>query len=229
MISSWWGVPLLSIGILAVHTVALVGAGWHLVTAFGVVAGMLLVPLWLVLPVVFRKRWGVERMWRHWVAGLVAVALQLAWCVFAALLYSSVVVDALSPAADDAGADLPAPLACGAAVSVQPPAVCVEQGERTGTYRVHAVLPDSVSADGIFIVRAQDYATGAPVDTSAMLHRVTAADRAAAKNGVMDITFPDVAVYSRRSLCTRWCLAFLPDRGEEEPVCETSCRLRDDR
>lgn len=225
--TAWWVVPLLSIGILLLHTLSLTGAGGPRVTATGVVAGVLLVPLWLVLVLACRKRWQVARMWRHWVAGSAAEALQLAWCVFAALLYSSVVVDSLSPCADSPGAaDLPAPLPCGTAVAAAPPAVCVEQGERAGTYRVHAILPDSVSAEGVFLVRALGHASGKPVETSPMIRRVSDADRRAARGGVMDITFPDVAVYGNRRLDTLWRLVFLPDSGgEEEIVCETPCRI----
>lgn len=223
--TGWWGVPLLGTGILLLHTFSLVGMGGPRVTVFGVVAGVLLVPLWLVILLACHKRWGVVRMWRHWVAGCAAEAAQLAWCVFAALLYSSVLVDAISPGADDAVGNLPAPLPQGTAVVAQPPALCVEQGERAGTYRVHAVLPDSVSGDGIFMVRVCGHADGAPVETTPMLHRIAGADRAAARNGVMDITFTDVAVYGNRCTGVLWQLVFLPDSGEEELVCETPCRI----
>lgn len=223
IITAWWGVPLLSIGILALHTLSLIGLGGPRVTAIGVAAGILLVPLWLVLLLVCRKRWQVARLWRHWAAGGAVELLQLVWCVFAALLYSGAVLDSLPSAADAAVRDLPLPQEGNPPAGLEAPAVWLEQGDADAAYHVHMLLPAGVSAEGSFIIRVSAHATGTPVVTTPMHHRITEADRAAAGSGVMDITFRNVAVYTGsrgRQMSTRWQIFFLPDSGAEEPVTE---------
>lgn len=230
IITSWWAVPLAGICIPALHTLSLTGVGGPPVTAFGVAAGVLLVPLWLAVLHACRKRWQVARVWPHWLAGGAAELLQLGWCVFAALLFASVAVERFP--ADDAdaaaAAALPAPLPAGSAVPSATPAVQLEEGARPGAYRVHLLLPPTASEEGAFIIRVASYAADTPVDTAPMVHRITDADRAAARDGAMDITFPDVAVYggSRgQRAATRWRVSFLPDSGDEEPVCEAAFNI----
>lgn len=223
IITAWWGVPLLSIGIPVLHTLSLIGLGGPRVTAFGVAAGILLVPLWLVLLLVCRKRWQVVRFWRHWAAGGAAEMLQLVWCLFAALLYSGVVLDSFSSTEAAAMQGLPVPQAGGAPAAVNAPAVWLEQGDADAAYHVHMLLPARVSGEGSFIIRVSAHASGTPVVTTPMHHRITAADRATAGSGVMDITFRNVAVYTGsrdRQMATRWQIFFLPDSGAEEPVTE---------
>ncbi len=228
IITAWWGVPLLSIGILALHTLSLIGLGGPHVTAFGVAAGILLVPLWLVLLLILRKRRQVAGLWRHWAAGGAAELLQLVWCMFAALLYSGVVLDSFPSEADAAGQGLPVPQAGGAPAAENAPAVWLEPGAADAAYHVHMLLPAGVSGAGSFIIRVSAHASGTPLVTTPMLHRVTADDRAAAGSGVMDITFRDVAVYTGargRQMATRWQIFFLPDSGAEEPVTEGAAYL----
>ena len=223
IITAWWGVPLLSIGILVLHTLSLIGVGGPRTTVIGVVAGVMLVPLWLVLMLVCRKRWQVVRFWRHWVAGGAVELLQLVWCLFAALLYSGVVLDSPPAAADAAVQGLPLPQREGAPAALNAPAVWLEQGDADAAYHVHMLLPAGVSEEGSFIIRVSAHATGTPVVTTPMYRRITEADRAAAGSGVMDITFRNVAVYTGargRQMATRWQILFLPDSGEEEPVTE---------
>ena len=224
IISPWWGVPLLSIGILAVHTLSLLGIGWPRVSLSGVLAGVALVPLWLVVVLVCRKRWQVARVWRHWLAGGVVELLQLVWCVFAFLLYAAVVVAPGPDAPPFApAADLPGPQPAGAA-TVGAPGVCVEQGDARGVYGVVLRLPSNAGTEGVFVIRTVEHASGAPVETAPMVHRVTEGERAAAGNGVLEIRFPAVSVYERRGggrFGSRWQVFFLPDDGEEEFVAET--------
>lgn len=217
--STWWAVPLLSAAVLALNACR--------PTLAGVAAGLLLVPVWLAAVALCRRRWNVARTWRHWLAGGAVELLHIGWCVVVFMLYSAAILS--KPLARDSfaeGVTAPADVAFLSpqddATQVAPPGVRISGAE--GVYRVELLLPQDASSEGAFVLRAAEYTSGMAMDTDPMVHRISAADRAAAADGVLRVVFPRVRVYSGapgRVYGSRWGIFFIPDNGEEEPVAET--------
>lgn len=223
---SWWAVPLLSLAVLLCNACGLCRAGGAVWFACCVLLGLLLVPVWLAAVALLRRKWQIVRVWRHVLAGCAAEALHLVWCVAMVLLYSAVVLS--EPVARDTFADgLQVPQGVqllspqdGASVSEAP---CIRLSGRAGIYDVLLRLPQDASSEGAFMVRAEEYTTGKDVETDPMVHRVSAEDRAAARDGIIEIAFPHTRVYSGdegQFYGSRWQIIFLPDSGEPEQVCE---------
>lgn len=226
IIRSWWAVPLLSLAVLLCNACGLCSAGGAVWFACCVLFGLLLVPVWLGAVVLRRRKWQIVRVWRHVLAGGAVEVLHLVWCVAMVLLYSAVVLS--EPVARDTfayglqvphGVDFRKPQD-EASVSVAP---CIRVSGRAGVYDVQLRLPQDASSDGAFMVRAEEYTTGKDVETDPMVHRVSAQDRAAARDGVIEIAFPHTRVYSGdegQFYGSRWQVIFLPDSGEPEQVSE---------
>lgn len=216
--STWWAVPLLSAAVLALNACR--------PTLAGVAAGLLLVPVWLAAVVLCRRRWNVARTWRHWLAGGAVELLHIGWCVVVFMLYSAAILS--KPLARDSfaeGVTVPQDVAFLSpqddATQVAPPGVHISGAE--GVYRVELLLPQDASSEGAFMVHAEEYTTGKVMDTDPMVCRISAADRAAARDGVIEIAFPHIRVYSGdegQFYGSRWQIIFLPDRGEPEQVSE---------
>ena len=217
--STWWAVPLLSAAVLALNACR--------PTLAGVAAGLLLVPVWLAVVVLCRRRWNVARTWRHWLAGGAVELLHIGWCVVVFMLYSAAILS--KPLARDSfaeGVTAPADVAFLSPqdddLQVAPPGVRISGAE--GVYRVELLLPQDASSEGAFVLRAAEYTSLRMLDTDPMVHRISAADRGAAADGVLRVVFPRVHVYSGapgRVYGSRWGIFFIPDNGEEEPVAET--------
>lgn len=226
IIRSWWAVPLLSAAVLLCNACGLCRAGGAVWFACCVLFGLLLVPVWLVVVALRRRKWQITRVWRHVLAGCAAEILHLVWCVAMVLLYSAVVLS--EPVARDTFADgLQVPRGVDfckpqdeASVSNAP---CIRLSGSAGIYDVLLRLPQDASSEGAFMVRAEEYTTGKEVETDPMVHRVSAGDRAAARDGVIEIAFPHIRVYSGDEgefYGSRWQVIFLPDSGEPEQVSE---------
>lgn len=226
IIRSWWAVPLLSLAVLLCNACGLCRAGGAVWFACCVLFGLLLVPVWLVVVALRRRKWQITRVWRHVLAGCAVEILHLVWCVAMVLLYSAVVLS--EPVARDTFADgLQVPRGVDfckpqdeASVSNAP---CIHLSGSAGIYDVLLRLPQDASSDGAFMVHTEEYTTGKTVETDPMVHRVSAADRAAARDGVIVIAFPHTRVYSGdegQFYGSRWQVIFLPDSGEPEQVSE---------
>ena len=226
IIMSWWAVPLLSAAVLLCNACGLCRAGGAVWCACCVLFGLLLVPVWLTAVALLRRKWQIARVWRHILAGGAVEILHIAWCVAMVLLYSAVVLS--EPVARDTFADgLQVPQGVDfckpqdeASVS-NAPCICVSG--RAGVYDVLLRLPQDASSDGAFMVHAEEYTTGKAVETDPMVHRISAGDRAAARDGIIEIAFPHIRVYSGdegQFYGSRWQIIFLPDSGEPEQVSE---------
>ena len=226
IIRSWWAVPLLSAAVLLCNACGLCRAGGAVWFACCVLLGLLLVPVWLAAVALLRRKWQIARVWRHVLAGGAVEILHLVWCVAMVLLYSAVVLS--EPVARDTFADgLQVPQGVQllspqdeAPVSEAP---CIRLSGGAGVYDVLLRLPQDASSDGAFMVRAEEYTTGKAVETDPMVHRVSAGDRAAARDGIIEIAFPHTRVYSGdegQFYGSRWQVIFLPDSGEPEQVSE---------
>ena len=226
MVASWWAVPLLSLVLLLCNACGLCSAGGAVWLACCVLLGLLLVPVWLAAVALLRRKWQTARVWRHVLAGGAVEILHLVWCVAMVMLYSAVVLS--EPVARDSFADgLQVPQGVDFRMpqesqpSVTPP--CVFVSGRAGTYNVLLRLPQDASSEGAFLVHAEEYTTGKVVETDPMVHRVSAEDRAAAKDGIIEIAFPHTRVYSGdegQFYGSRWQVIFLPDSGEPILVSE---------
>ena len=226
IIRSWWAVPLLSLAVLLCNACCLCRAGGAVWFACCVLLGLLLVPVWLAAVALLRRKWQIARVWRHVLAGGAVEILHLVWCVAMVLLYSAVVLS--EPVARDTFADgLQVPQGVQllspqdeASVSEAP---CIRVSGKSGVYDVQLRLPQDASSDGAFMVRAEEYTTGKAVETDPMVHRVSAGDRAAARDGIIEIAFPHIRVYSGdegQFYGSRWQVIFLPDSGEPILVSE---------
>ncbi|MCQ2366802.1 MAG: hypothetical protein MJ056_06560 [Akkermansia sp.] len=226
IIRSWWAVPLLSLAVLLCNACGLCRAGGAVWFACCVLFGLLLVPVWLAAVALLRRKWQIARVWRHVLAGGAAEVLHLVWCVAMVLLYSAVVLS--EPVARDSFADglqVPQGVDFRMPQEAQPAAAapCIAVSGKAGVYDVQLRLPQDASSDGAFMVRAEEYTTGKAVETDPMVHRVSAEDRAAAKDGVIEIAFPHIRVYSGDEgefYGSRWQVIFLPDSGESILVSE---------
>lgn len=218
--------PLLSLAVLLSNACGLCRAGGVVWFACCVLLGLLLVPVWLAAVALRRRKWQIARVWRHVLAGGAVEMLHLVWCVAMVLLYSAVVLS--EPVARDTFADgLQVPQGVDfrmpqdeTSVSEAP---CIRLSGRAGIYDVLLRLPQDASSEGAFMVRAEEYTTGRAVETDPMVHRVSAGDRAAARDGVIEIAFPHIRVYSGdegQFYGSRWQVIFLPDSGEPEQVSE---------
>ena len=226
IIVSWWAVPLLGVAVLLSNACGLCRAGGAVWFVLCVLLGLMLVPVWLAVVALMRRKWQIAREWRHVLAGGAAEALHLVWCVAMVLLYSAVVLS--EPVARDTfadglqvpqGVDFRLPQEASPAAS----APCIRVSGKGGVYDVLLRLPQDASTDGAFMVRALEYTSGRAMETDPMVHRVSAADRAAARDGVIEIAFPHIRVYSGdggQFYGSRWQIIFLPDRGEPEQVSE---------
>lgn len=218
--------PLLSAAVLLCNACGLCRAGGAVWFSCCVFLGLLLVPVWLAVVALLRRKWQIVRVWRHVLAGCAAEMLHLVWCVAMVLLYSAVVLS--EPVARDSFADgLQVPQGVDfrkpqdeASVSEAP---CIRLSGSAGVYDVLLRLPQDASSEGAFMVRAEEYTTGKTVETDPMVHRVSAGERAAARDGIIEIAFPHTRVYSGdegQFYGSRWQVIFLPDSGEPEQVSE---------
>lgn len=226
IIRSWWAVPLLGAAVLLCNACGLCRAGGAVWFACCVLLGLLLVPVWLAVVLLLRRKWQITRVWRHVLAGCAVEMLNLVWCVAMVLLYSAVVLS--EPVARDSFADglqVPQGVQLLSPQDENPASVapCIRLSGGAGVYDVLLRLPQDASSDGAFMVRAEEYTTGRAVETDPMVHRVSAGERAAARDGVIEIAFPHTRVYSGdegQFYGSRWQVIFLPDRGEPEQVSE---------
>lgn len=226
IIRLWWGVPLLSAAVLACNACGLCRAGGAVWFACCVMFGLLVVPVWLAVVLVMRRKWQMARVWRHVLAGGAAELLHLVWCTAMVLLYSAVVLS--EPVARDTFADglqVPQGVNFRLPHEAQPAAAapCISVSGKAGIYDIVLRLPHDASPNGAFMVRVEEFTTGRTVETDPMVYRVSAADRTAARDGVIEIAFPRIRVYSGdegQFYGARWQIIFLPDNGEPEQVCE---------